>query len=113
MTDVPLYIHHYVLLYVHCYSHTLTYMVPLSLVAYGSHCLNPCPAYALPTPKPIPCIQALKEAMLYFSQSKPNLVMVIPAMDYINEIFTTGLLNDKRLDPAIRTAIGLAKTTLN
>ncbi|KAF8317526.1 hypothetical protein F5887DRAFT_1276209 [Amanita rubescens] len=58
-------------------------------------------------------LQVLKEAMLYFSRSKPNLVMVIPAMDYIDEIFTTGLLNERRLDPAICAAIGLTKKTLN
>ncbi|KAF8667473.1 hypothetical protein AX14_006338 [Amanita brunnescens Koide BX004] len=39
--------------------------------------------------------------------------MVMPTMDYIDEIFTTGLLNDQRLDPAIHAAIGLAKKTLN
>ncbi|KIM57277.1 hypothetical protein SCLCIDRAFT_130824 [Scleroderma citrinum Foug A] len=39
--------------------------------------------------------------------------MVIPAMDYINEVFTTGMLNQQCFDPAIRSAVGLIKNTLN
>jgi hypothetical protein len=39
--------------------------------------------------------------------------MVIPAMDFINETFTNGVLNKKEFDPAIRVAVGLAKKTLN
>lgn len=39
--------------------------------------------------------------------------MVIPAMDYIDESFTKGMLKKRTLDPAIHTAIGLAKKTLN
>ncbi|KIK15264.1 hypothetical protein PISMIDRAFT_115423 [Pisolithus microcarpus 441] len=39
--------------------------------------------------------------------------MVIPAMDYIDEIFTMTMLDDMRLDPSIRAAVGLAKRTLN
>ena len=42
-----------------------------------------------------------------------NLAMVIPAMDYINEVFTTGMLNHTCFDPAIRATIGLTKKTLN
>lgn len=57
--------------------------------------------------------QILKDATHYFSHSTPNLAMVIPAMNYIDETFTTGMLNDKKLNPAIRAAIGLAKQTLN
>ena len=51
--------------------------------------------------------------MLFFSRSTPNLAMVIPAMDYIDEAFTTGILQKTTLDPAIRAAVGLAKKTLN
>ena len=43
----------------------------------------------------------------------PNLAMVIPAMDYIDEIFTTSMLNKQELSPPICAAIGLAKKTLN
>ena len=58
-------------------------------------------------------LQVLKDAMLYFSRSMPNLAMVIPTMDYIDTTFTTGLLKKEQLDPAIRAAVGLAKRTLN
>ena len=43
----------------------------------------------------------------------PNLAMVIPAMDYIDEVFTTGMLGQQCFDPAIHAAVGLAKRTLN
>ena len=39
--------------------------------------------------------------------------MVIPAMDYIDKIFATGLLNGRRFDPAICAAVGLAKKTFD
>ena len=39
--------------------------------------------------------------------------MVIPAMDYINEVFMTGMLNQQCFDPAICSVVGLAKNTLN
>ena len=57
--------------------------------------------------------QVLKDAMLFFSCPTPNLAMVIPTMDYIDEVFTTGMLQRNTLDPAIRAAVGLAKKTLN
>ena len=43
----------------------------------------------------------------------PNLAMVIPVMDYIDEMFTKGVLQKIKLDPAIHSAIGLAKKMLN
>ena len=55
----------------------------------------------------------LKDATLFFSCSTPNLVMVIPTMDYIDEVFTTGMLQRNMLDPAICATVGLAKKTLN
>ncbi|KIM51047.1 hypothetical protein SCLCIDRAFT_46451, partial [Scleroderma citrinum Foug A] len=39
--------------------------------------------------------------------------MVIPAMDYIDEVFTTGMLDHTHFDPAICATIRLAKKTLN
>ena len=39
--------------------------------------------------------------------------MVIPAVDYVDEVFTTGMLNHNHFDPTIRTTVGLAKNTLN
>ena len=43
----------------------------------------------------------------------PNLTMVISAVDYVDEVFTTGMLDHNHFDPAIHTALGLAKNTLN
>ena len=64
-----------------------------------------------------PCLylllQVLKDATLYFSRSMPNLAMVIPAMDYIDTTFTTGLLKKEELDLMIHAALGLAKCTIN
>ena len=39
--------------------------------------------------------------------------MVIPAMDYVDEVFTTGMLDHTHFDPAICATIRLAKKTLN
>jgi len=50
--------------------------------------------------------------MLYFLHAMPNLAIVIPAMDLIDEKLTTASL-DRKYSPAIRAAIGLAKRTLN
>ncbi|KIM52767.1 hypothetical protein SCLCIDRAFT_140432 [Scleroderma citrinum Foug A] len=58
-------------------------------------------------------LAVLKDATLFFSCGMPNLTMVIPAMDYIDEVFTTSMLDHTRFDPAIHAAIGLAKKTLN
>ena len=58
-------------------------------------------------------LQVLKDATLFFSRPTPNLAMVIPTMDYIDEVFTTGMLQRNTLDPAIRATVGLAKKTLN
>ncbi|KIK39708.1 hypothetical protein CY34DRAFT_88720, partial [Suillus luteus UH-Slu-Lm8-n1] len=55
----------------------------------------------------------LKDATLYFSRGTPNLAMVIPAMDHIDTMFTNGIVQNKHFNPAIRTALGLAKCTLN
>ncbi|KIM66377.1 hypothetical protein SCLCIDRAFT_21879 [Scleroderma citrinum Foug A] len=57
--------------------------------------------------------KVLKDATLFFSHGTPNLAMVIPAMDYIDEVFMTGMLNQQCFDPAICSAVGLAKNTLN
>ncbi|KAF8436869.1 hypothetical protein L210DRAFT_3356704, partial [Boletus edulis BED1] len=58
-------------------------------------------------------LKILKDAMLYFSRGTPNLAMVIPAMDYINNLFMDTMLSDDTVDLAICTAIQLAKKTLN
>lgn len=64
-------------------------------------------------PNKLTHLQVLKDATLFFSRLTPNLTMVIPAMDYIDEVFTKGILQRTMLDPAIRAALGLAKKTLN
>ncbi|KAI6102129.1 hypothetical protein F5141DRAFT_1008425, partial [Pisolithus sp. B1] len=58
-------------------------------------------------------LKVLKDAMLFFSQGTPSLTMVIPAMDYIDEVFMTGILDQQCLDPAICVALTLGKRTLN
>ncbi|KIM50269.1 hypothetical protein SCLCIDRAFT_145953, partial [Scleroderma citrinum Foug A] len=54
-----------------------------------------------------------KDGTLFFSCGTPSLAMVLLAMDYIDEAFTTGLLNQQCFYLAIQVAIGLAKRTLN
>ncbi|KIM65712.1 hypothetical protein SCLCIDRAFT_22590 [Scleroderma citrinum Foug A] len=58
-------------------------------------------------------LKVLKDAMLFLSHSTPNLVMVIPVMDYINEVFTNRTLQWTNLDPVIHAALSMAKKTLN
>ena len=57
-------------------------------------------------------IQIFKDATLYFSRSTPTLATVIPAMDHIDETLTSQSL-DSDYEPAIRTALRLAKKVLN
>ena len=54
----------------------------------------------------------LKDATLFFSRSTPNLATVIPAMDLIDEVLTTNTVNH-RYTPSIRSALSIAKRTLN
>ena len=49
---------------------------------------------------------------MFFSQSKPNIDSVIPAMDYIDQQLTDSALNPK-YSKSIKTAISLGKRTLN
>jgi hypothetical protein len=56
--------------------------------------------------------QVFKDATLFFSRSTPNLAMVIPAMDHIDEQLSNHALM-QRFEPAIHAALGLAKKTLN
>ena len=57
-------------------------------------------------------LQVFKDAAKFFSQSKPNLATVIPAMDYIDQQLTTDALNS-RYSASIRAALSLGKKTLN
>ncbi|KAJ7832684.1 hypothetical protein B0H14DRAFT_2364680, partial [Mycena olivaceomarginata] len=54
----------------------------------------------------------LKQATLFFSRKSPNLPMVIPAMDRIDEDFAIRSLSSD-YHPAIRIALSLGKATLN
>ncbi|KAG2032500.1 hypothetical protein BDR03DRAFT_873784 [Suillus americanus] len=58
-------------------------------------------------------LKILKDVTLYFSCSTPNLAMVIPAMDHIDQVFTNCILKKELPEPAIHAALGLAKCTLN
>ena len=56
--------------------------------------------------------QVLKDATLYFSHSTPNLAMVIPVMDHIDQVLSTHSRNKKFL-PSIRSGVSLGRETLN
>lgn len=58
-------------------------------------------------------LQVFKEATRFFSQGTPNLATVIPAMDLIDQRLATKHQQTSKYDSAIRTAMGLAKRTLN
>ncbi|KAG1720506.1 uncharacterized protein EDB91DRAFT_1007945, partial [Suillus paluster] len=57
-------------------------------------------------------LKILKDATLYFSRATPNLATVIPAMDHVDKMLTSYSRNKKYL-PSIRSAVQLAKKTLN
>ncbi len=57
--------------------------------------------------------QVFKDATYFFSRGTPNLATVIPAMDLIDQQLATKHLQTAKYDFAIRTAMGLAKKTLN
>ncbi|KAJ3738201.1 hypothetical protein EV360DRAFT_58339, partial [Lentinula raphanica] len=58
-------------------------------------------------------VAALLEATLFFSQDGTNISTVIPAMDAIDEVFATGILNNEELSEPIRHALSIGKKTLN
>ncbi|KAG1836067.1 hypothetical protein DFJ58DRAFT_670031, partial [Suillus subalutaceus] len=58
-------------------------------------------------------LKILKHATQFFSCRMPNLAVVIPAMDHIDNVFTTGIIKTDNLDPAICAALHIAKKTLN
>ncbi|KAF5359917.1 hypothetical protein D9758_013966 [Tetrapyrgos nigripes] len=58
-------------------------------------------------------LRILKDATEFFSRNDvPNLAAVIPAMDKIDSTFSNFIL-DNKLHPAIRSAVSIAKKTLN
>ncbi|KAH7918954.1 hypothetical protein BV22DRAFT_1023798 [Leucogyrophana mollusca] len=63
-------------------------------------------------------LKILKHVTTFFSWSTPHLAMVIPAMDYIDTLFTKGIINvgtesKQTLDLAIRATLGLAGKMLH
>ncbi len=58
--------------------------------------------------------QVFKDATLFFSRGSPNIAAVIPAMDLIDtRLGDVARESNDTFDPAIRTAAGIAKRTLN
>ncbi|OJT11999.1 hypothetical protein TRAPUB_11453 [Trametes pubescens] len=58
-------------------------------------------------------LEVFKDATLYFSRDTPNLAMVIPAMDHIDNLLTTQTRAFSPLSLPISGALRLAKKTLN
>jgi hypothetical protein len=56
--------------------------------------------------------KVFKDASSFFSRAIPNLAMVIPAMDHIDEHLTTASLN-RHYCLAVRVALAMGKKTLN
>ncbi|TFK85082.1 hypothetical protein K466DRAFT_464726, partial [Polyporus arcularius HHB13444] len=57
-------------------------------------------------------LKVFKDTTLFFSRGSPNITMVIPAMDLIDNTLTKAIRNEN-LDDAIRTAVGLVKRVLS
>jgi hypothetical protein len=57
-------------------------------------------------------LKVFKDATMFFSQSKPNVDSVIPAMDYIDQQLTANALKP-RYSASIKASIALGKKTLN
>ncbi|EIW51355.1 uncharacterized protein TRAVEDRAFT_101781, partial [Trametes versicolor FP-101664 SS1] len=55
----------------------------------------------------------LTDVLKFFSRGTPNLATVIPAMDLIDQQLASKHKMTAKYDFAIRTAMGLAKRTLN
>src|ERR1700691_4933360 len=55
----------------------------------------------------------LKDATLFFSCATPNLATVIPAMDHIDEKFTSDSINHTKYEVSIQVSLNLRKKTLN
>lgn len=57
-------------------------------------------------------LKVFKDATMFFSQGKPNIDTVIPAMDFLDEQLTSNSLKSK-YSTSIKSAINLGKKTLN
>ncbi|KAJ3965321.1 hypothetical protein EV361DRAFT_777630, partial [Lentinula raphanica] len=58
-------------------------------------------------------VSVLKDATIFFSTSAPSVAAVIPAMDAIDEILASGILDTKNLSSPVRHALSIGKKTLN
>lgn len=57
--------------------------------------------------------QILKDATQFFSSQSPNISAVIPAMDKINETFTTSIVNECLLSAPLCHALLIGKRAMN
>ncbi|KAJ3818160.1 hypothetical protein F5880DRAFT_1458125, partial [Lentinula raphanica] len=58
-------------------------------------------------------LKVLKDATTFFSSSSPSVAAVIPAMDAIDEILASGILDTQNLSSPVRHALSIGKKTLN
>lgn len=57
-------------------------------------------------------LKVFKDVTLFFSQGKPNINSVIPAMDFLDQQLTDNLLKSRYSTP-VKSAINLGRKTLN
>ncbi|KAJ3831396.1 hypothetical protein F5878DRAFT_549610, partial [Lentinula raphanica] len=58
-------------------------------------------------------VSILKDATSFFSTSLPSVSTVIPAMDAIDEVFASGIVDHVTLSAPVRHALSIGKRTLN
>ncbi|KAE9403449.1 hypothetical protein BT96DRAFT_758363, partial [Gymnopus androsaceus JB14] len=61
----------------------------------------------------VSALKILKDATTFFSSNMPIVAAVIPAMDAINEMFATGIIDKQILSGPIHHALTIGKKTLN
>ncbi|KAE9397309.1 hypothetical protein BT96DRAFT_823537, partial [Gymnopus androsaceus JB14] len=61
----------------------------------------------------VKALKILKDATTFFSSNSPNISSVIPAMDTINEVFASGIVDNHELCAPLRHALSIGKKTLN
>ncbi|KAJ3963261.1 hypothetical protein EV361DRAFT_813512, partial [Lentinula raphanica] len=58
-------------------------------------------------------VSVLKEATMFFSTGAPSVAAIIPAMDILDEVFASGIVNTAILSGPVRHALSIGKRTLN
>ncbi|KAJ3755208.1 hypothetical protein EV360DRAFT_20087, partial [Lentinula raphanica] len=58
-------------------------------------------------------LKVLKEATMFFSTGAPSVAAIIPAMDILDEVFASGIVNTAILSGPVRHALSIGKRTLN